>query len=85
MRQYGGKTLVVILNRDLRNGFTPAINKLLNTLQILTGLSVGLTRLTNDNALHRLTGYISLQIIKELGCSNSRQPSCYNLQRVGDC
>ena len=32
-----------------------------------------------------LTGYVCLQIIEELRCGDSRQPSRNNLQRVGDC
>ena len=85
MGQHRGETLVEILDRHLRYGLTPAVDELLHTLQVLAGLTVGLTGFTNDDALYRLLGQIGLQPVEKLRRRNSRQPACNNLQWVGDC
>ena len=36
------EALIVVLNRNLRDGLAPAVHKLLNTRQVLTGSTVGL-------------------------------------------
>ena len=85
MRQYRCETLIVELDRNLWHCLPPTVDKLLYALEVLTRLTIGLTRLANDDTLHFLTGYICLQIFKELRSSDSRQPSRYHLERIGDC
>ena len=74
-----------IVDGNLRHGLAPAVDKLTDTLQILAGLSVGLTWFTNDDALHRLASHILAKIVEKLGSRNSCQPAGYELQRVGNC
>ena len=81
----GGEALVVIVDGDLGDSLAPTVDKLLHTLEVLTGLTIGLAGLTDDDALHRLTSHVGLQPVEELGRQNSRQPSCDHLKRVGDC
>ena len=85
MCQYGSKALIIILYRNLGHCLTPPIDKLLHTLQVLTRLPVWLPGLSNNDTLHLLMGDICLQILKKSRSSNSRQPSRYNLERIGDC
>jgi hypothetical protein len=63
MGQHGGKTLVVIFDGDIRTLLAPTVYELLDACQILTGLSVGLTRLANDDTLNLFTGHILRQIV----------------------
>ena len=44
----------------------PACYKLLDTSQILTGLSIRLPRLTDDDTFHLLTLQIGLQPVEKL-------------------
>lgn len=76
MSQDRSEAFVVVFDGNARHGFTPAVDKLLNTLQILTGLAVGLARLADDDALDRFTRYVLAQVFKQLSCSNSFQPAC---------
>ena len=85
MGQHGGEALVVVLDGDVRTLFAPAVDKLLDTCQILAGLAVRLAGLANDDTLHGLTTHVLLQIIEQLRRRDSRQPACYDLQWVGDC
>jgi len=63
----------------------PAIDKLLNALQVFAGLTIRLPGLTYDDTLHVFATDILLQPVEQLRRRNSRQPSSNNLQRVGDC
>ena len=85
MGEHGGETLIHIFYGDGWLRLSPTVDKLLHAGQILTWLPIRLHRLTNDDALYRLLSHIGHQIIVERGCRNSRQPSGYNLQRIGDC
>ena len=85
MGQHRGKPLVEELDGHLGNSLSPTIDKLLHTRHVLTGLTVRLPGLTDDDSFHRLLGQIGLQPVKEFRRRNSRQPSGNNLQRVGDC
>ena len=85
MSQDRSETLVIELYGNLRHCLTPTVDKLLHTLQILTGLSVRLAGFAYYNTLHLLTSDICLQIIKQLRRGDSRQSPSYNLKRIGDC
>ena len=85
MGQYRRKALVIELDRYLRNGLAPAVDKLQNTSQVLAGLTIGLTRLTNYDALYRLAGYVALKPLEKLRSSDSRQSTRNQLQWIGDC
>ena len=63
----------------------PAVDKLLNALQVFAGLTIRLPGLTYDDTLNLFATDILLQPVEQLRRRNSRQPSCNNLQRVGDC
>lgn len=84
MGKHRGEALVKIFYRHIRKGFPPPADKLPHALHILAGLTIRLSRLTDDDALHRLTGHIGLKPLEELMRSNSHQPAGNNLQRVGD-
>ena len=64
MGQYGGESLVVVLDGHLGNGFPPTGNKLLHTLQIITRLTIGLSGFANDDPLQRLFSPVGLQPIE---------------------
>ena len=85
MCQHGSETLVIVLDGDVGTLLAPAVNELLDTSQVLAGLTVGLSGLADDDALHLLALGVSLEVIEKLRSGNSRQPSGYELQRVGDC
>ena len=85
MSQHRGETLVVVFYRYLRDGFSPAVHKLLHALEVLAGLTVRLTGFANDDTLDRFTCHILLQEIKQFRSSDSRQPASYELKRVSDC
>lgn len=83
--QYRSEAFVIIVDWHLRNLFPQPGHKLSHAIQIFARTSVGLTRLTNNYAFHTFTGNIFLEKSHQTGCRDSRQPSCYNLKRVGDC
>ena len=85
MGQHRRVALIVIVYRNLWVGFTPAIDKLLHPLQVFTRFTIGLTRFANNNTFHFLALDITLQPVEQFRRRNSRQPSCNNLQRIGDC
>ena len=64
MRQYGSETLVEILDRHLWNSLAPTVHELLHTLEVLTRLSVRLSGLSNNDALHRLPTHIGSQPVE---------------------
>ena len=85
MSQYRGETLIIVFDGQFRMGFAPAVDELLHACQVLAWLAVGLAGLADDDTLHLLTLDILLQPVEQLRRRNSRQPSCNDLQRVGDC
>lgn len=85
MGQYGGEALIIIFDGHRGYGLTPASHKLPHPLQILAGLAIGLAGLTDNDALHRFAGNITLEIGHQFRCRYSGQPSRYNLQGVGHC
>ena len=85
MRQYRGETLIVVLDGNIGTGLAPSVDKLLDTRQILAGLTIRLSGLANHDALHSLGSHIPNKIIEQLRCQNSCQPASYQLQRVGNC
>ena len=72
MGQHRGETLVVVVDGHLRVRLAPAVDELLNALQVLAGLSVGLAGLADDDALHLLTLQVLLKPLEQLRRRNSR-------------
>ena len=54
MCQNRRKALIVVLDRHLGMSLAPAVEEILHTRQVLARLSIGLGRLTDDDALHLL-------------------------------
>ena len=65
MSQDRGEPLVVVVDGNLRMSLTPAVDKLLDTLQVLAGLPVRLARFADDDALHLLLLQVLLEPVKE--------------------
>ena len=66
MSQDRSKTLVEEFNGNIRNSLAPTVDKLLHTLQILTGLTIRLARLSDDNTLNGLFRQIGFQPVEQL-------------------
>ena len=66
MSQDRSKTLVEEFYGNIRNSLAPTVDKLLHTLQILTGLSIGLARLSDDDTLNGLFRQIGFQPVEQL-------------------
>ena len=58
MSQYRGEALVKKVYRNIGASLAPTIDELLHALQILAGLTIGLTRFSNDNTLDGFLGNI---------------------------
>ncbi len=53
------ESFIIVLNGNLRVSLSPSVEEILHTRQVFTGLSVGLHRLADDNALHLFLLYIA--------------------------
>ena len=84
MSQHRGKALIVELNGYLLM-IAPTVDKLLHSLQVLTGLSIGLAGFANNDSLNWFTSDVVDKKIVECGRRNSRQSACNDLQGIGDC
>ena len=61
VRQHRGKALVEEYDGNGGNTLPPTADKLLHPRKVLTGPAIELPRLANHDALHLLTGHVSLQ------------------------